>query len=341
VIIKYTKLDPEAQVPRRVSDGAVGYDLFALRAVHSSHRKVRPELPIKIRPGETVLVGTGIVMVIPWFYRGEIVPRSGLALKYGIDVANSPGTIDPDYRGEICVLLVNRGKKVFTIEKGMRIAQLLFTKIEVPVLKLGRREISDSRTKRGAGGFGHTGSFGRGLGTDLYDEAFRRMDRYYMKVVSAIAERSTCMRGVRRLARGRYAKDKAGNFIGQTRRFGCVIVKDDNIIAQGFNDQYPGAQKCALVGCLREQQHIPSGSRIEDCRAMHAEWWAITNAAKSGNSSSMKGATMYVNAAPCKVCAKIIAGTGIDTVVILRGAYPNNGLSILREAGINVRYVKL
>jgi len=341
MVIKYLKLDKEAKIPQRVSDGAVGFDLFALRVLHSSDRRVRQELPVKIRPGETVLVGTGIVMAIPWPFRGEIVPRSGLALKHGIDVANSPGTIDPDYRGEVAVLLVNRGRKIFIVEKEMRIAQLLFTKMEAPILKPARREINDSRTRRGSGGFGHTGSFGRGLGTDLYDAVLRRMDHYYMKVVLAIAERSTCMRGVKRLANGRYARDKAGNFIGQTRRFGCVIVKDDNIIAQGFNDQYPGAPKCSEVGCLRERQHIPSGSRIEDCRAMHAEWWAITNAVKSGNSPSMKGATMYVNAAPCKVCAKIIAGTGIDTVVILRGAYPNNGLSILREAGVNVRYVKL
>jgi dCMP deaminase len=74
---------------------------------------------------------------------------------------------------------------------------------------------------------------------------------------------------------------------------------------------------------------------------MHAEWWAITNLARAGSAASTKGATIYVNAEPCEVCAKIIAGLGIDTMVLLKGVYPNNGIAILKEAGINIRYVEI
>jgi dCMP deaminase len=140
---------------------------------------------------------------------------------------------------------------------------------------------------------------------------------------------------------GQYERDVKGRLIGQTRKFGCLVVKDDNIIAQGFNDQYPGSPKCVEVGCLREELKIPSGTRIETCRAMHAEWWAITNAGRVGNPTDLRDATIYVNAEPCEVCAKIITGLQVETVVMLEGIYPTNGTQILREAGINIQYVKL
>ncbi|MFC1756476.1 deaminase [Patescibacteria group bacterium] len=85
---------------------------------------------------------------------------------------------------------------------------------------------------------------------------------------------------------------------------------------------------------------MPSGTQLEKCRAMHAEWWALTNALRTG-SAAMKGAVMYINAEPCEVCATLITGTGIGTVVTLKGVYPTNGTKILSEAGINIRYIKL
>ncbi|MDD5433407.1 MAG: deaminase [Candidatus Pacebacteria bacterium] len=245
--------------------------------------------------------------------------------------------MDPDFRGQIGVLLRNRGDQVFVVEKGMRIAQLIFSQVEIPNF-----EIVDqlSGTKRGEGGFGSTGLKGKGLGTDDYDAHQRELDEYYMTIVLATAERSRCVRGVKKID-GHYQRDDRGKLVGQTRKFGCIIVKGDNIIAIGFNDQYPGSLKCEDVGCLREESGIASGTQLEKCRAMHAEWWAITNLTKNVGGASAEGATMYVNAEPCEICAKIIAGLKIDTLVLLEGVYPTNGLNILKEAGVNVRYVKL
>ncbi len=190
------------------------------------------------------------------------------------------------------------------------------------------------------GGFGSTGFFGIKEGTEEYRQEIERIDRYYMKIVLAASERSKCVRGVEKDADGRYKRDKRGDLIGQTRKFGCVIIKDDNIISQGYNDQHKGSPLCSEVGCLREAEKIPSGTRLERCRAVHAEWWALTNLAASGGRST-KGATIYLNAEPCEICAKLIAQTGIDTMVLLEGVYPTNGTKIIREAGINVRYIKI
>lgn len=143
------------------------------------------------------------------------------------------------------------------------------------------------------------------------------------------------------MKKGQYKRDNQGNFIGQTRKFGCVIVKDDNIISMGYNAQHKGSLLCADVGCLRDLEKIPSGTRIERCRAMHAEWWAIANLAVCGSGGSTKGTTMYLNSEPCEVCAKLIAQTEIDTMVLLKGVYPNNGVRIVRDAGITIRFVKL
>lgn len=335
-IIKIRKIREDARVPIRASDGAIGYDVFASRVLDKSTKEVLQDLPVEIPAGGSVLIGIGVQMAVPWPFQAEVRPRSGIATKYDIELSNSPGTIDPDFRGEAGVLLRNRGIKPFLVEKNMRVAQLIFSKVEVPVLE----QVEELPvTRRGPSGFGSTGLFGLGFGTEEYDEQVRKMDRYYMKVVLAAAERSVCVRGVKRID-GKYERDTEGNLVGQTRKFGCIIVKDDNIIAQGFNDQYPGSPKCAERGCLREELGIPSGTKIETCRAMHAEWWALTNLARNGGGATSR-ATMYVNTEPCEVCAKIIAGTGIETVVMLEGVYPTNGIAILREAGINIRYVKL
>ena len=335
--IKVKKVRENALVPVRASDGAVGYDVYASCILDRNNREVIGDLPIKIAPGGAVLIGIGVRLAVPWPFQCEVRPRSGLASKHDIELSNSPGTIDPDFRGEAGVLLRNRGSDHFTIEKNMRIAQLVFSEVAVPIL-----EEADELppTRRNAGGFGSTGLMGIGLGTVDYDEAVRAADEYYMRVVLAIADRSTCVRGVKRIG-GVYERDEKWMLVGQTRKFGAIIVKNDNIIAQGFNDQYAGSKKCTELGCLREEVQIASGTQIEKCRAMHAEWWAITNPNRMDSAPSLRDAVLYVNAEPCEICAKIITGTGIETVVMLEGVYPANGLQILKDAGINIRYIKL
>ncbi|MFH1385676.1 MAG: dUTP diphosphatase [Patescibacteria group bacterium] len=335
--IKVQKIREGALVPVRASDGAVGYDVYASCVLDKKTKEVISSLPVEIPSGGSVLIGIGVRLAIPWPIQCEVRPRSGLASKYDIELSNSPGTIDPDFRGEAGVLLRNRGADFFTVEENMRVAQLVFSKVEIPILEEAK-ELPP--TRRDAGGFGSTGLTGLGLGTNDYDETIRAADEYYMKVVLAIADRSTCVRGVRRND-SVYERDGKGKLVGQTRKFGAIIVKNDNIVAQGFNDQYAGSKKCIELGCLREEKQIASGTQIEKCRAMHAEWRAITNATKMDNPPSLKEATLYVNAEPCEICSKIIAGTGIDTVVMLEGVYPANGIQILREAGVNVRYIKL
>ena len=113
--------------------------------------------PIKIEPMHRVLVPTGLYMEIPSGYEGQIRPRSGLAIKKGITVLNSPGTIDADYRGEVRVILANLSNEPFIIENGDRIAQIVFAKCEQAEMV----QLSDPRelshTDRGTGGFGSTG----------------------------------------------------------------------------------------------------------------------------------------------------------------------------------------
>lgn len=109
---------------------------------------------IRLEPGMRALIPTGLVIELPPGYEGQVRPRSGLAMKHGITVLNAPGTIDADYRGEVQVLLVNLGEAGFTIERGMRIAQLVIA----PVVQVRIALCEDlSDTQRGAGGFGSSG----------------------------------------------------------------------------------------------------------------------------------------------------------------------------------------
>ena len=112
------------------------------------------EEAIVLNPMERKLVGTGLFMALPPGYEAHVRPRSGLALKHGITVLNSPGTIDADYRGELKVLLVNLSNEPFVVNEGERIAQLVIAKHEKAEFKLVE-ELDD--TERGAGGYGHTG----------------------------------------------------------------------------------------------------------------------------------------------------------------------------------------
>lgn len=130
-------------LPRYESAQAAGLDLAA--CINE---------PLTIAPGERRLIPTGLRLAIPTGYEGQVRPRSGLALKHGITVLNSPGTIDADYRGEVGVILVNLGDKHFEITRGMRIAQLVFARVEQAELC-----VADDldETERGGGGFGHSG----------------------------------------------------------------------------------------------------------------------------------------------------------------------------------------
>ena len=108
-------------------------------------------------PGERALIPTGLAMALPDGYEAQIRPRSGLALKYGVSLVNTPGTIDADYRGEIGVILINHGHEPFVIERGMRIAQMVIA----PYTRAQFSEVIDlPTTQRGQGGFGSTGTQG-------------------------------------------------------------------------------------------------------------------------------------------------------------------------------------
>ncbi len=112
------------------------------------------EAPIVLQPMERRIIPTGLFMALPPGYEAQVRPRSGLALKHGITVLNTPGTIDADYRGELGVLLVNLSAQPFTIEPGERIAQMVIARYEQAEIELVE-ELDD--TERGAGGYGHTG----------------------------------------------------------------------------------------------------------------------------------------------------------------------------------------
>ncbi|MCQ4160453.1 dUTP diphosphatase [Roseomonas sp. GC11] len=130
-------------LPSYATEGAAGFDLLA--AVTT---------PLVIAPGQRALVPTGLEMALPAGHELQVRPRSGLALKHGIILPNSPGTIDEDYRGEVQVIILNTGDTAFTVERGMRIAQGVLA----PVTRAGWEEVDSlPQTHRGAGGFGSTG----------------------------------------------------------------------------------------------------------------------------------------------------------------------------------------
>jgi dUTP pyrophosphatase len=132
-------------LPVYATDDSAGMDLIAAFAQDQT---------LTLASGERGLIPTGLIMEIPTGFEGQVRPRSGLALKHGITVLNSPGTIDADYRGEVKVILINHGQEPFVVERGMRIAQLIIA----PVTRVQVQETSDvSSSARGAGGFGSTG----------------------------------------------------------------------------------------------------------------------------------------------------------------------------------------
>ena len=132
------------------------FELPQYATVHSAGLDLRANLeaPLTLKPLERSLVPTGLFIELPEGFEAQIRPRSGLAAKHGISLVNTPGTIDPDYRGEIKVILVNLSDVPFTLEPGERIAQMVIAKHEQAVWQ--EVEVLDE-TERGAGGFGHTG----------------------------------------------------------------------------------------------------------------------------------------------------------------------------------------
>ena len=141
VLIK--RLSRNVELPKYETSGSSGMDLSA-----------NIDTKIKIEPGKTSIIPTGISLSIPKNFEVQIRPRSGLAAKNQVSVLNTPGTIDADYRGELKVILINLGNSTFTVEKGARIAQMVLC----PIVKAKIREVESlDQTDRGSGGFGSTG----------------------------------------------------------------------------------------------------------------------------------------------------------------------------------------
>lgn len=142
--VRFRRLEsnPDLPLPERATPHAAGFDIRSAEA------------EVVLQPGEIRLVSTGLVMELPEGIECQVRPRSGLALKHGVTLPNSPGTIDPDYRGEIRVIMQNLGPGPVTLARGERIAQLVFARFEEPAVV----EVDAvSETSRGEGGFGSTG----------------------------------------------------------------------------------------------------------------------------------------------------------------------------------------
>jgi dUTP pyrophosphatase len=134
--------NPDLPLPARHSAGAAGFDV----------RSAEPDLTLM--PGERRALGTGLVFALPPQTEMQVRPRSGLALQFGLTLPNAPGTIDPDYRGELKIIVQNGGADPCPIRRGDRIAQLVFARFEVPEIE---ETVALDETARGGGGFGSTG----------------------------------------------------------------------------------------------------------------------------------------------------------------------------------------
>ena len=140
--LRFKKVHPDAVLPSYAHPSDAGMD-------------VRSVEDLVLAPGKRALVHTGLVMLLPPLYEAQVRPRSGLALKHGVTVLNTPGTIDSGYRGEVCVILVNLGEEDFRVCKGDKIAQIVIAPVTQP--EIVETDVLDE-TDRGAGGFGSTGS---------------------------------------------------------------------------------------------------------------------------------------------------------------------------------------
>lgn len=139
--LRFKRIHPDAVLPAYAHPSDAGMD-------------VRSVEELAIAPGKRALVRTGLVMMLPQFYEAQVRPRSGLALKHGITVLNTPGTIDSGYRGEVGVVLINLGQEEFKVAKGDKIAQLVIAPVTQPEIV---EAFDVDETDRGEGGFGSTG----------------------------------------------------------------------------------------------------------------------------------------------------------------------------------------
>ncbi len=141
MLVNIAKIHQDAVLPHYVHPGDSGMDIYSVE-------------DLTIAPGETALVHTGLKIAVPEGYEAQVRPKSGLALKYGLTVPNTPGTIDSGYRGEVCVILINHGREAFHVKKHSKIAQLVIC----PVIQADIVEVETlDETARGEGGFGSTG----------------------------------------------------------------------------------------------------------------------------------------------------------------------------------------
>ena len=153
--VRILRMNPEQTdipLPQYATDESAGMDICA--AVDKD---------IKLQPGETSLIPSGFIIELPQGHEAQVRPRSGLAIKHSVGILNSPGTIDSDYRGEVKIILTNFGKKPFIVHRGDRIAQMVVTKYERVEWKVSS---SLAGSKRGEGGFGHTGVLSQGKNKD-------------------------------------------------------------------------------------------------------------------------------------------------------------------------------
>lgn len=151
-------VEPGAQAPVQATPGAAGWDLAA-----------RIGVPLRLNPGDRAEVPTGLWLAIPTGYEGQVRPRSGLARDFGITVANAPGTVDSDYRGEVRVLMVNHGALAKVVQPGERIAQLVIAPVPRVRLAVVASAEDLGATARGEGGFGSTGTGAVPLGAPADD----------------------------------------------------------------------------------------------------------------------------------------------------------------------------
>lgn len=149
-------MSPIAIQITRVGDHGAGIPLPCYATEHAAGMDIAAAVDrdLVLAPGETKLIPTGFAIALPPGYEAQIRPRSGLAIKHGIGILNSPGTVDADYRGEVKVILTNFGSEQFVLRRGDRIAQMVIVRHERGVWE-ERERLED--TERGAGGFGHTG----------------------------------------------------------------------------------------------------------------------------------------------------------------------------------------
>jgi len=144
-------------VPVTTTTNGQGLDFPSYATAHAAGMDLIAAVkdPLVLKPGDRALVPAGISIALPPGYEAQVRPRSGLALKHGITVLNSPGTIDADYRGEVGVILINHGRDNFTVERGMRVAQMVIA----PYSQVKWQEAANlDETARGKGGFGSTGT---------------------------------------------------------------------------------------------------------------------------------------------------------------------------------------